>query len=65
MFRKYHPKAGSRPGTLLISAEAQPTRIRIVRYSREDVVDEKLTDSSQLPTDFPDEPIQHPARQRF
>ena len=54
MFRKYHPEAGSRPGTLLISAEAEATRIRIVRYSRDSVADEKLTDVSQLPTEFPD-----------
>ncbi len=57
MFRKYHPQAGARPGTLLISAEAQPTQIRIVRYSRDAVSDEKLTDGSQLPTEFPDDEV--------
>ena len=54
MFRKYHPKAGSRPGTLLISAEAPATRMRIVRYSRDSVTDEAVTDRSQLPSEFPD-----------
>jgi magnesium transporter len=33
MFRKQHPQIGARPGTLLISANALPTRIRVTHYS--------------------------------
>ena len=34
MFRKQHPQIGARPGTLLISADALPTKIRVTRYGR-------------------------------
>jgi len=37
MFRKRHPQAGARPGTLLIGTDAAPTEVRVVRYSRDRV----------------------------
>jgi len=37
MFRKRHPHAGARPGTLLIAEDAVPTKVRVVRYSRNQV----------------------------
>ncbi len=33
MLRKLHPQAGSRPGTLVIPADAEATRLRVVRYN--------------------------------
>ena len=35
MLRKLHPQAGSRPGTLVIPADAQPTELRVIRYNPE------------------------------
>jgi magnesium transporter len=48
MFRKQHPAAGARPGTLLIAADAPPPRIQAVRYNREVVHEETLQDLSRL-----------------
>lgn len=39
MFHKRHPATGSRPGTLVISEDALPTRYSAVRYDREGVRD--------------------------
>jgi magnesium transporter len=33
MFKKRHPSVGARPGTLVVSESALPTRIRIMKYS--------------------------------
>jgi magnesium transporter len=41
MFRKQHTQIGARPGTLVISTDAQPTKIRVTRYSSEGI--EELT----------------------
>jgi magnesium transporter len=35
MLRKLHPQAGSRPGTLVIPADAEPTELRVIRFSPE------------------------------
>jgi magnesium transporter len=48
MFRKQHPQAGARPGTLLISADAPPPRIRMVQYSTDAVTDEVIDDAAGL-----------------
>ncbi len=42
MFRKQHPQAGSRPGTLMISDDAVPTRIRVTRYSPAGIREETI-----------------------
>jgi len=49
MFRKRHPKAGSRPGTLVINGTAPKPRIRVMAYTAEAV--EELEDLS--PADLP------------
>lgn len=48
MFRKRHPQAGARPGTLLIAPDAPPPRIRLVQYSTDAVTDEMIDDASSL-----------------
>jgi magnesium transporter len=36
VFRKRHPPAGSRPGTLVVSEDALPPKIHVIQYTRED-----------------------------
>ncbi len=48
MFSKRHPRAGARPGTLLISDDAATTRVRVVRYSRSGVTSETSSDVTNL-----------------
>lgn len=42
MFRKQHPLAGSRPGTLQVAPNSPPTRVRILKYSPDSVSDQTL-----------------------
>ena len=49
MFRKYHPKPGARPGTLLITPDAVETRIRYVKYSFAKCESESVDSVDQLP----------------
>lgn len=37
MFRKRHPHAGARPGTLVFGTDSVPSRIQVVRYSPEGI----------------------------
>lgn len=48
MFRKYHPRSGARPGTLLIPPGAPPTRIRVVKYSPDSLADDRAADVAGL-----------------
>ena len=48
MFRKRHPQAGARPGTLLISEDELTTRIRVVRYSRHGATCESVGEVANL-----------------
>ena len=48
MFRKQHPEIGARPGTLVISSDALPSRIRVVQYSRDKVREERIRDVAAL-----------------
>ncbi len=48
MFRKRHPQAGARPGTLLIDADASAPRIRVVQFSPEAVTEKEVDDASAL-----------------
>lgn len=48
MFRKHHPRAGSRPGTLLIPPDAPDARIRVVQYQRESVTEMTVHDPARL-----------------
>ena len=52
MFRKYHPKPGARPGTLLITPDAVETRIRYVKYSSAACESESVDSVDQLPQDL-------------
>ncbi len=42
MFRKQHPQIGARPGTLLIPANALPTKIRVTRYGSTGIEEETM-----------------------
>ncbi len=57
MFRKHHPQPGSRPGTLLIAPDAPATRVRVVRYSRDSVVDQEISDISEVRLDAPKDEV--------
>lgn len=48
MLRKLHPTAGSRPGTLIIPDNALATRVHVVHYNREEVVQTSVTDTASL-----------------
>lgn len=48
MFRKQHPVAGSRPGTLKVPADSPPTRIRVLTYSQAEVVEKTISDLNQI-----------------
>jgi len=48
MFRKRHPKVGSRPGTLLINSHSPEPVVRIIRYTLDDVAEEEVKDIEQL-----------------
>ncbi len=41
LFRKQHPPAGSRPGTLMVPEGAVAPRIHVIEYNHEAVVDER------------------------
>ncbi|MFO7907181.1 MAG: magnesium/cobalt transporter CorA [Pirellulaceae bacterium] len=48
IFKKHHPSVGARPGTLMISEDAPPPRIRMMDYTRDDVREQEITDVEQL-----------------
>ena len=48
MFRKLHPTAGSRPGTLIIPDDALPTRVTVTRYDNQGVDVREATDHATL-----------------
>lgn len=48
MFRKLHPTAGSRPGTLIVPDSALSTRIQVTRISKQEVTIEEVSDVSDL-----------------
>jgi magnesium transporter len=48
MFRKLHPQAGARPGTLLIGPDASTPRIRVMQFSPETVTEQEVDDVSTL-----------------
>lgn len=49
LFRKRHPPAGSRPGTLAIAEDARPPEIRVIAYTRHTVQDAMVEDVSAIP----------------
>ena len=52
MFRKKHPKAGAKPGTLVIASDSPPPQIRVMSYSQEKVSEDDVTDPSLLNAAF-------------
>jgi magnesium transporter len=48
MFRKRHPPAGSRPGTLVINEAASKPRIRVIEYTSETVQEHELSEVARL-----------------
>ena len=47
-FKKRHPQIGARPGTLLFSEDAPPTKIRMISYDKTRVRDEEVHDVQEL-----------------
>jgi magnesium transporter len=48
MFRKRHPPAGARPGTLVINAHAQKPTVRVIQYTPDQVREHEVADTDQL-----------------
>jgi magnesium transporter len=48
-FRKRHPPAGARPGTLVVAENALPPRIHVTQYGREDVRELDVTGVQDWP----------------
>ncbi len=48
LFKKRHPKVGARPGTLLFSEDAPPTKIRMISYDKDQVREHEIKDVQQL-----------------
>lgn len=48
MFKKRHPAAGSRPGTLVIPPGSPPPTIRLTQISPDEVRDQPITDLDEL-----------------
>ena len=51
MFTKHHPKAGARPGTLVIPDQAPTPRIHLIRYSPTDLNEADIGSVKQLEDD--------------
>ena len=47
-FRKRHPPAGSRPGTLMIPEGALPPTIRVIDYGPDEVEEKEISDPEEL-----------------
>lgn len=43
-FRKLHPPAGARPGTLLMPKDAHFPRVRLIRYNESAIEDREVDD---------------------
>ncbi|TWT99969.1 Magnesium transport protein CorA [Botrimarina colliarenosi] len=52
MFKKRHPKVGSRPGTLVIPKQSPEPRIHAIRYSPDGVTEEDITDVERMSQAF-------------
>jgi magnesium transporter len=48
MFRKQHPPAGSRPGTLAIPPESPPPRIHVYQYTADELVERPIAQVEEL-----------------
>lgn len=52
-FRKAHPRAGARPGTLVIPADSPAPRIFITEYSATEVREQEIAGPADIPPDPP------------
>lgn len=50
MFRKRHPPAGAKPGTLVIAKESAVPRIHLMAYTPDDLREEEVHDLAHLPS---------------
>ena len=50
-FRKLHPPAGARPGTLLIPKDAHFPRVRLIRYNESVIEDREVDDVDTVSLD--------------
>ncbi|HTE51370.1 MAG TPA: magnesium/cobalt transporter CorA [Kofleriaceae bacterium] len=48
LFRKRHPPVGSRPGTLVVSEQALPPRVRVIQYGLEEVEERGVASAGEL-----------------
>ena len=48
IFKKRHPEIGARPGTLIISEDAVPPKVRMISYDLEEVDEREITDVEDL-----------------
>lgn len=53
-FRRAHPAAGARPGTLVIPAGSPPPRIFVVHYGPDEVTEREIASPADLPDTFPE-----------
>jgi magnesium transporter len=52
-FRKHHPEAGSRPGTLVIPEGAEPPRLCVLEYSESGISERDIADIGELSATLP------------
>ncbi len=57
IFRKQHPKVGARPGTLVISERAEKPKVRMVKYSPDDMQQNDVEDVSLLEEALEDDSV--------
>lgn len=55
IFRKRHPHVGSRPGTLVISSEAPPPKIRMIEYNQTELNERDLASIDEFPAEASEE----------
>ncbi|MCA9029358.1 MAG: magnesium/cobalt transporter CorA [Planctomycetaceae bacterium] len=58
MFKKRHPTVGSRPGTLVISSDALPPVINLMRYSSQGpAIERRIENATELNEPFPEQTV--------
>ena len=48
MFRKRHTPVGAKPGTLMINSNAEPTKVRVMKYNALNLTEYETTNASEL-----------------
>ncbi len=57
MFRKKHTPVGAKPGTLMINSHAEPTRVRVMKYHVDNLIERETTNVSELMDLLEDETV--------